>query len=135
MAKKIAEIEGIGPVFAEKLSKAGVLTVEGLLEKGASRTGRKNIAEESGIDEGKILNWVNKADLFRIKGVGPQFSELLEAAGVDTVPELKQRNAKALYDTLVTTNEQKKLVRKLPTKDQVTDWIKQAKSLSRVVEY
>ena len=135
MAKKIAEIEGIGPVYAEKLSKAGVLTVEGLLEKGASRPGRKNIAEDSGIDESKILNWVNKADLFRIKGVGPQFSELLEAAGVDTVPELASRKPEALLEALAKVNEKKNLVNLLPGLSRVEAWVKQAKSLKRAVEY
>lgn len=107
MAKKIKEIEGIGPVFAEKLGNAGVLTVESLLEKGASHSGRKAISEASGIDEGKVLNWVNKADLFRIKGIGPQFSELLEAAGVDTVKELRNRNAENLYQKLVEVQAEK----------------------------
>ena len=135
MAKKIAEIEGIGPVYAEKLSKAGVLTVEGLLEKGASRTGRKNMAEESGIDESKILNWVNKADLFRIKGVGPQFSELLEAAGVDTVKELKNRNPENLHSKLVEVQAEKKITRAVPALKQVVKFVDQAKNLPPIVTY
>jgi len=135
MAKKIAEIEGIGPVYAEKLSKAGVMTVEGLLDKGASRTGRKNIAEDSGIDEGKILNWVNKADLFRIKGVGPQFSELLEAAGVDTVKELRNRNAENLHAKLVEVQAEKKITRAVPALKQVVKFVDQAKNLPPIVTY
>jgi len=135
MAKKIAEIEGIGPVYAEKLSKAGVLTVEGLLDKGASRTGRKNIAEDSGIDESKILNWVNKADLFRIKGVGPQFSELLEAAGVDTVKELRNRNAENLHAKLVEVQAEKKITRAVPALKQVVKFVDQAKNLPPIVTY
>jgi len=135
MAKKIAEIEGIGPVFAEKLSKAGVLTVEGLLTMGASRGGRKDIADESGIDEGKILNWVNKADLFRIKGIGPQFSELLEAAGVDTVKELRNRNAENLYAKLVEVQAEKKITRAVPALKQVTNFVEQAKNLPPVITY
>lgn len=135
MAKKIVEIEGIGPVFAEKLNKAGVLTVEGLLEKGASRAGRKAIAEESGVDEGKILNWVNKADLFRIKGIGPQYSELLEAAGVDTVKELRNRNAENLYSKLVEVQAEKKVTRAVPALKQVNKFIEQAKNLPPVVTY
>ncbi len=135
MAKKVAEIEGIGPVYAEKLSKAGVLTVEGLLEKGASRTGRKNMAEESGIDESKILNWVNKADLFRIKGVGPQFSELLEAAGVDTVKELKNRNPENLHAKLVEVQAEKKITRAVPALKQVIKFVDQAKNLPPIVTY
>lgn len=135
MAKKIIEIEGIGPVFAEKLSTAGVLTVENLLEKGASRAGRKAIAEESGVDESKILNWVNKADLFRIKGIGPQFSELLEAAGVDTVKELRNRNAENLHAKLVEVQAEKKITRAVPALKQVVKFIDQAKNLPPVVTY
>lgn len=135
MAKKIKEIEGIGPVFAEKLGKAGVLTVESLLEKGATRGGRKALADVAGIDESKVLNWVNKADLFRIKGVGPQFSELLEAAGVDTVKELKNRNAENLYQKMVEVQAEKKITRAVPALKQVTSFIEQAKTLPPVVTY
>jgi predicted flap endonuclease-1-like 5' DNA nuclease len=135
MAKKVKEIEGIGPVFAEKLGNAGVVTVENLLEKGATRGGRKSIAEASGIDESKVLNWVNKADLFRIKGIGPQFSELLEAAGVDTVKELKNRNAENLYQKLVEVQAEKKITRAVPALKQVTNFIEQAKNLPPVVTY
>lgn len=135
MAKKIVEIEGIGPVFAEKLSKAGVLTIESLLEKGASRTGRKNISEQSGVDESKILNWVNKADLFRIKGIGPQFSELLEAAGVDTVKELRNRNPENLHLKLVEVQAEKKITRAVPALKQVNKFVEQAKNLPPIVTY
>ena len=93
----ISSIEGIGPKFSEKLAEAGVKTTEKLLEAGASKSGRKKLAEASGIDEKKILRWVNMADLFRIKGVGEEFSDLLEAAGVDTVKELRNRNAENLH--------------------------------------
>jgi predicted flap endonuclease-1-like 5' DNA nuclease len=106
-----------------------------LLERAASSKGRKELAAATGIDASMILRWVNHADLFRVRGIGSEYSDLLEAAGVDTIPELKQRNANALYDAIVATNEKKKLVRKLPTQEQVADWIKQAKSLSRAVEY
>ncbi|MGZ9222537.1 MAG: DUF4332 domain-containing protein, partial [Anaerolineales bacterium] len=82
-----------------------------------------------------ILKWVNRADLFRVRGIGSEYSDLLEVARVDTVPELRQRNAAAPYETLVRTNEAKKIVRKLPTADQVAEWVKQAKSLPRVIEY
>jgi predicted flap endonuclease-1-like 5' DNA nuclease len=135
MAKKVVEIEGIGPVFAEKLNKAGVVTIEGLLDRGASKTGRKKIAEESGIDEGKILNWVNKADLFRIKGIGPQFSELLEAAGVDTVKELRNRNAENLHAKLVEVQAEKKITKAVPALKQVTKFVDQARNLPPIVTY
>lgn len=131
----IIDIEGIGPALAAKLQKAGVRSTKALLDRAGSAKDRKELAAAIGVDDSRLLQWVNHADLFRVRGIGSEYSDLLEAAGVDTVPELKQRNANALYEALVATNEKKKLVRKLPTKDQVADWIKQAKSLSRVVEY
>lgn len=135
MAKKIEEIEGIGPVFAEKLLAADVKTVEKLLEKGASRAGRKALADASGIDESRILKWVNMADLFRIKGIGPQFSELLEAAGVDTVKELRNRNPENLYAKLVEVQAEKKITRVVPALKLVRKFIDQANALPPVVTY
>ncbi|HCE58150.1 MAG TPA: DUF4332 domain-containing protein [Prolixibacteraceae bacterium] len=135
MAKKIDEIEGIGPVIAEKLAAAGVTTVEGLLEKGASKPGRMKLAADSGIEEVKILNWVNKADLFRVKGIGPQFSELLEAAGVDTVKELRNRNAENLHAKLTEIQAEKNLTRAVPALSQVAEYIEFAKGLEPVVTY
>ena len=132
---KIIDIEGIGKVYAEKLAEAGLTTVEALLKAGASPKGRQALAEETGISGKLILEWVNLADLFRIKGVGEEYSDLLEEAGVDTVPELAQRNAENLYTKLVETNAAKELVRRLPTQSQVADWIQQAKTLPRVVTY
>ena len=131
----IKAIEGIGPVYAEKLTALGIRTVEKLLEKGASPEGRQALAEQSGISPKLILEWVNHSDLFRIKGVGEEYSDLLEAAGVDTIPELAQRNAENLFLKLVATNEEKKLVRRLPVQKQVADWIEQAKKLPRVMTY
>ena len=132
---KIIDIEGIGKVYAEKLKDAGFTTVESLLKAGASPQGRQDLAEETGISGKLILEWVNLADLFRIKGVGEEYSDLLEEAGVDTVPELAQRNAENLYTKLVETNAAKELVRRLPTQSQVADWIQQAKDMPRVVTY
>lgn len=131
----IMEIEGIGPIFAEKLKGVGVRSTDDLLRCGKTSKDRKDLAAATGIDEGKLLEWVNHADLFRVHGVGGQYADLLEAAGIDTVPELKQRTAKMLYVKLVETNAEKKLVRKLPTANQVADWVTQAKELPRVVEY
>jgi predicted flap endonuclease-1-like 5' DNA nuclease len=131
----IKDIEGIGPVYAEKLSGVGVKTVEQLLDKGANRTGREELEKTTGISHSLILEWVNMADLFRIKGVGEEYSDLLEEAGVDTVKELAQRNADNLFQKLEEVNTEKKLVRRTPTIDMVKDWIEQAKSLPRVVEY
>ena len=135
MAKKITEIEGIGPVYQEKLAAAGVTTVEDLLEAGASKSGRKKIAEDSELDESRILVWVNMADLFRINGVASQFAELLKAAGVDTVKELRNRNAENLHAKLVEVQEEKKITRSVPGLTQVTDFIEQAKKLEPLVTY
>jgi predicted flap endonuclease-1-like 5' DNA nuclease len=135
MAKRISNIEGIGPVFAQKLNESGIKTVENLLEKGATRQGRAALAKSTGIDDQKILKWVNMADLFRIKGVGPQFSELLEAAGVDTVKELRTRNAENLYAKMVEVQEQKNITRAVPALKVVHKFIDQAKNLPPIVSY
>jgi predicted flap endonuclease-1-like 5' DNA nuclease len=132
---KVLAIEGIGNVYAGKLKAAGVATVERLLKEGARPEGRKALAEKTEISSAAILEWVNRADLMRIKGVGEEYSDLLEASGVDTVPELAQRVARNLYRKLLDTNQAKKLVRKMPTEAQVADWIRQAEQLPRVVEY
>jgi predicted flap endonuclease-1-like 5' DNA nuclease len=135
MSKSISMIEGIGDVFKGKLAEAGVTTVEGLLEKGATKSGRKAIADASGISEGKILDWVNMADLFRISGIASQFGELLKAAGVDTVKELRNRNAENLHAALVKTQEEKGLTRVVPGLSKVEDFIAQAKTLDPMVTY
>jgi predicted flap endonuclease-1-like 5' DNA nuclease len=132
---KIVDVEGIGPKYAAKLGEAGISTTEDLLKKGASPKGRKEIAAKTGIGDALILKWVNHVDLYRIKGVGSEYSELLEAAGVDTIPELAQRNAINLTQKMVAVNQEKKLVRKLPVESQVADWIEQAKKLPRVLTY
>lgn len=132
---KIVDIEGIGAAHAAKLIEAGVKTVESLLKRGATPQGREALAAATGISKKLILEWVNHADLYRIKGVGSEFSDLLEAAGVDTVMELAQRNADNLYQKLVETNATKALVRRLPTPAQVRDWVEQAKNLPRAIEY
>ena len=134
MAKLIA-IEGIGQVYAGKFAAAGLATTEALLKQGASPKGREALAEKTGISGHLILEWVNRADLFRVKGVGEEYSDLLEAAGVDTVPELAQRNAENLYAKLAEVNAAKKLVRRLPTQAQVADWIGQAKEMPRAITY
>ena len=131
----IKKIEGIGEKYAGQLKMIGVGTVEALLERGASPKGRQEIAEKSGISEKLILEWVNRADLFRVEGVGEEYSDLLEASGVDTVVELSKRNAENLYEKMVAINLEKKLVRKLPTLAQVSSWVEQCKKLPRVVTY
>ncbi len=132
---KISDIEGIGPKYAELLAKEGIKTVEGLLKAGAKSKDRKRIADSLQISEKLILEWVNHADLFRIKGIGEEYSDLLEEAGVDTVPELAQRNPENLTEKMAEINAAKDLVRRLPVLSQVEDWVKQAKELPRIIEY
>lgn len=132
---KIVDVEGIGPVYAQKLIDAGIKTTGKLLQKGATAKGRTEIEEKTGISHSLVLEWVNHVDLYRIKGVGQEYSDLLEEAGVDTVPELAQRNAENLYAKLVEVNKMKELVRQLPSQRQVADWVAQAKMLPRVIQY
>lgn len=132
---QIADIEGIGEAYAKTLAEKGVTTTEALLEKCATPADRQKLAAETNLSGKLILKWANRADLARIKGIGSEYADLLEAAGVDTVPDLARRNAGNLYQALVATNEEKKLVRKIPTENQVTDWVSQAKSLPRILAY
>src|SRR3990172_11727756 len=125
----IRMIEGIGEVYSAKLKQFGINTTQAMLERANSAKDRKEVAEKTGISETLILEWVNLADLFRIKGVGEEYSDLLEEAGVDTVPELARRDPENLYGKIVEVNQAKKLVRKLPTQVQVSSWIEQAKAL------
>lgn len=132
---KLIDIEGVGPAYAAKLQKAGVRSADSLLAKGGTPAGRKEIAAKSGVSDAKVLEWVNHVDLFRIKGVGSEYADLLEAAGVDTVVELAQRNPEQLLPKLLTVNQAKKLVRRPPGMAQVKSWVQQAKKLPRKVSY
>lgn len=132
---KVEEIEGIGPALGEKLRAAGINTVDKLLEKAATKKQRQSLAEETGISEKQILKFANMADLFRLNGVGQEYAELLEVAGVDTVPELAQRNAANLTAKMEEVNAAKNLTRKTPSATEVEKWIAQAKELPRVIEY
>lgn len=131
----LINIEGIGPAYKEKLTAAGVISVEDLLAKGATAKGRAGLESATGISGVLILNWVNMADLSRIKGVGEEYSELLHQAGVDTVVELATRVPANLHAKLVETAAQKNLVRAVPSQSQVESWVTQAKTLPRVVEH
>jgi predicted flap endonuclease-1-like 5' DNA nuclease len=131
----VIHIEGIGEVYAGKLLEAGVPTTEALLEDGATPQGREALAEKTGIGHLLILKWVNRADLFRVKGIGEQYSDLLAAAGVETVLELAQRVPEHLHQKLVETNEAKRLVRHVPSPEHVAEWVEQARRLPRVVSY
>jgi predicted flap endonuclease-1-like 5' DNA nuclease len=131
----LTKVEGIGDVYAQKLSEAGIDSTEALLEMGATTQGRKAIAESTGISGALILKWVNRVDLFRVKGIGEEYADLLEIAGVDTVPELAQRNPVNLNEKIKEVNAEKKLVRQLPGLSRVEAWVAAAKELPRVITY
>ncbi len=133
MAYNIIDVEGIGPVYAEKLTAQGINTTDDLLEKGGTKAGRKALADAAGIDEGKILTWVNHADLHRITGIAGQISELLEAAGVDTVKEMATRNAENLHNKMTEVNEAKNLSGRVPSAEQLQKMIDEAKTLEQKV--
>ncbi len=132
---KLSEIEGIGDVYSSKLEAAGITSLENLLNTCCGKKGRKEIAEKSDVSEKLILGWVNRADLSRVKGISTQYADLLKCAGVDTIPELTQRNPENLQAKMAEVNEEKNLVRKIPTVSQVQDWVAQAKELPRVVTH
>ena len=132
---KISDIEGIGQAYAKKLAGAGVSTTGRLLKMAADAAGRKDLAKQADVTTKQVLGWVNRADLMRISGVGTQYSDLLEASGVDTVVELATRNAETLFKKMVEVNAVKKLVRQVPSVDQVKDWVAQASKLPRVITH
>ena len=131
----LSKIEGIGPSYAEKLKKAGIKTIEALLEAGATAKSRKDLAKKTGIGDALILNWVNRADLFRVPRVGEQYSDLLEKAGVDTVVELAKRKPENLLTKMMEVNVDKNLVNRLPALKTVEGWISAAKELPRKVKH
>lgn len=131
----IKSIEGIGDVYAERLKDTGVRTTDDLLKRGGTAKGRADLAVAAGLTEHQILEWTNRADLHRIRGIGSEYADLLEFAGVDTVTELARRDAVNLYEKLKVVNEEKKKVRRQPSLEQVGKWIEQAMSLPRAVEY
>jgi predicted flap endonuclease-1-like 5' DNA nuclease/uncharacterized membrane protein len=133
--KGLSYIEGIGDVYQEKLHAAGIRNVSDLLDKGCNSKGREEIAVTTGISEKLVLRWVNQADLYRIHGIGKEYAELLEAAGVDTVPELAQRVPANLLEKMGASNAQRKMVRRLPVLPQVESWVSQAKELPRKITY
>ena len=123
---RLSQIEGIGKKYGAKLEKAGIETLEKLLIEGCKKKGRKALAKQTGISEKLILKWVNRADLARIQGIGTQYADLLEASGVDTVPELAKRKPE---------NHKKKLVRRPPGVSRVKNWQAQAKKLPRIITH
>jgi predicted flap endonuclease-1-like 5' DNA nuclease len=135
MNYKIQDIEGIGPRYGEKLAAVGITHTEKLLEQCAAAKGRREVAAKTGLDESQLLKWVNHADLMRISGIGKQFAELLEAAGVDTVKELRTRRADNLTAKMAEVNKARKLTRATPSERRVTSWIAQAKALQPLVSH
>jgi predicted flap endonuclease-1-like 5' DNA nuclease len=135
MNYKIAEIEGIGPSFAQKLSVAKIKTTNDLLKFCNTPKGRSTVSKTSGVSEHQVLKWTNLADLMRVSGIGSEYSELLEAAGVDTVKELKNRNAENLAVKMKETNAAKKLTRTVPSSKRVQQWIDSAAKLPGIITY
>lgn len=135
MSYKIEEIEGIGPVFGEKLGKAGIKNTDDFLDICSSPKGRKKVAEDTEITSKLILRWANLADLMRISGIGPQFSELLEASGVDTVKELRHRRADNLSAKMAEVNAEKNLAKSSPAESVVADWIEKSKTTEPKITY
>lgn len=131
----IGDIEGVGPAMELKFREIGITSAEGLLTAGGTAQQREALAASTGISASKISRWVNHADLFRLRGVGGQYSELLEAAGVDSVPELAQRNAANLAAKMAEVNAEKKLTRVTPTEAMVAGWVAEAKTLPRMVHH
>ena len=135
MGYKIDQIEGIGEAYAKKLQEAGIKPTDDLLEKCAGKSGRTKLAEDTGISEKLILKWTNHADLFRINGIASQFAELLEAAGVDTVKELKHRVPANLHAKVTEVNNEKHLCNRVPSEAELTKIIEQAKELEAIISY
>ncbi len=135
MSRSIQDIEGIGPKYADLLGREGITTTARLLQVGGNRAGRKLLAQKTSINEKNILKWVNMSDLFRIKGVAGQFAELLEGAGVDTVKELRTRNAENLAVKMAEVNDAKRLCKSTPSSKTVSKWVAQANRLPPMVTY
>jgi len=135
MSYKIDEIEGIGPAYREKLTAAGITTTDDLLSHCAKPAGRKKIAENTGLSEKHILGWTNMADLMRVNGIGRQYAELLEASGVDTIKELRHRNAENLAAKMAEVNTEKNLSNATPSQSVIEDWIGKAKETDPLIEY
>ena len=135
MSYKIKDIEGVGPAYGDKLEEIGVHSVADLLERCCDLRGRRGVSAETGITEKLLLRWVNHADLMRVKGIGPQYAELLEASGVDTVKELATRNAVNLAASLTDTNAAKSLANVNPSEAVVAAWVAQARALNPAVSH
>lgn len=135
MSKRIEDIEGVGPAYGRRLREAGIRTPAELLQAGATHEGRRVLATRSGLNEKQILRWVNMSDLFRIRGIATQYAELLEACGVDTVKELQDRDPESLAAALRQANEERRLVRQVPSRKEVANWVEQARRMPPMVSH
>lgn len=135
MAYKIAQIEGIGPAYAEKLAVANIATTDDLLRHCCTSDGRRGVAAKTGLSESQLLEWANRADLMRVSGIGSEYADLLEASGVDTVKELAMRNAANLAGRMKDVNQQRKLTRATPSEKVVEKWISQAKQMEPMITH
>ncbi|MCP4229355.1 MAG: DUF4332 domain-containing protein [bacterium] len=135
MGYPLLQIEGVGDIYIDKLRAVGIRSTDTLLQRCKTPNDRKNLAELAGVSPKLILEWANLADLMRIKGIGEEWADLLEAAGVDTVKELKKRNAESLFNKVIEVNDEKRLVRRLPPENFIEDWIEQAKMIKPALEY
>jgi predicted flap endonuclease-1-like 5' DNA nuclease len=135
MAYDIEEIQGVGPAYAQKLQAANIKTTDDLLNQCCTPSGRNTVSQKTGLNEAQILKWTNMADMMRISGIGPQYAELLEGAGVDTVKELRNRNHENLAQKMKEVNEAKKLAKTSPAASVVEGWIEQAKSMAPKITY
>ncbi|MEJ2200053.1 MAG: DUF4332 domain-containing protein [Desulfuromonadaceae bacterium] len=132
---RLKGIEGIGEDNSRLLKRAGIHSVQALLDRGATLQGRRDLSENTGISESQLLRWLNNADLFRIRGIGEEYSELLELAGVDRISELVLQQPAELHRSLIIANDKRQLVKQLPSLNQVKSWIEQAKQLPRIIQH
>jgi predicted flap endonuclease-1-like 5' DNA nuclease len=132
---KIEDIEGVGDVIGEKFRSAGIKDTNSLLANSRTAEQRKELAKKTGLSEARILKFANMADLYRISGIGSEFSELLEATGVNSVPDLARQNATSLTQKMMTINEKKKLTRREPSEKDVSKWIEQAGTLPQMLDH
>ncbi|MFT4627540.1 MAG: putative flap endonuclease-1-like 5' DNA nuclease [Myxococcota bacterium] len=135
MGYTIEEVEGIGPKYAAKLAEAGIGNTDELLAKCGAKKGRDAVAAATGLSASQLLSWTNKADLMRISGIGSEFADLLEAAGVDTVKELRRRNAENLAVKVSEINAEKSLTRQTPSADRIGKWVAAAADLEPAVSH
>jgi predicted flap endonuclease-1-like 5' DNA nuclease len=130
---KLSIIEGIKGSYENRLKYAGLRSMQSLLEVARTQKGRRRLSKKTGIPLNLISKWTKQADLLRIKGVGVSYADLLEAAGIESVPELARRRPENVWAKIVEVNQDRRYVRKIPALRQVANWVRQAAELPRVV--